>query len=203
MRAVRGSFYPGVCGTVMPMPVDFPPLEPNEELLWEGKPRPAVLLANSAKGALLGSAAILTLVYLGRLVAGATWSSPARGLAYLALGVAGLLAALMVVTPLFALRMLGRAGNRITSQRLVLVSGLARDGARTIPLRSVWRVEVTRSFAERLLGAASIRFHAGPDRTTQGGYDVFPGLTDVDAALAALRRALRNRRDVELVDGRE
>jgi hypothetical protein len=185
------------------MPVEFPPVEPNEEILWEGSPRPAVLLANSVKGALIGAAAILTLVYLARLVAGSGWSGPARGVAYAAFGLAGLIAALMAAAPLFALRMLGRAGDRITSRRLILVSGLAHDGAKSIPLRDVWRVEVTRSFTERLLGAASIRFHAGPDRTTQGGYDVFPGLADVDAALAALRRALRDQRGVELVDGRE
>jgi hypothetical protein len=185
------------------MPVDFPPLEPDEQLLWEGTPRPAVLLANGVKGALIGAAAILTLVYLARLVAASGWSGPARGVAYCAFGIAGLVAALMAAAPLFALRMLGRAGDRVTTRRLILVSGLASDGVKIIPLAAVWRVEVTRNFVERLLGAASIRFHAGPGRTTQGAYDVFPGLADVDGALAALRRALRARRDVELVDGRE
>jgi uncharacterized membrane protein YdbT with pleckstrin-like domain len=177
----------------------FPPLERGEEVLFEAQPRAAVMYANAIRGFLIGVAGILTLIYLSRLVGDSSWSSAGRGVAYVALAIPGFIAVILLVTPLVALRMVGRAGFRLTNRRVILVGGMGPRQQRLIPLATIWRIQVSRSFTERLFGVGTIRFQAGPNRTDLPSHDAFYALADMKGAMGALRKALAPNRRVELV----
>jgi membrane protein YdbS with pleckstrin-like domain len=171
--------------------------EPPARVLWEGRPRGMVLILGAVRALVVAVLVLLTLAYLALLVGRSSWSGGTRVLTYGVLCIPALIAALTLFAPFMALRMAGGARYQVTDREVVIDTG--GDG-RVIPLGEIWRVERKDDWLGRVFGVGTIRFHTGERGTTQASYAVFRAIPDVDAATAALRRALAGPRKVEWVE---
>jgi membrane protein YdbS with pleckstrin-like domain len=137
------------CGRPMTPSMSAPPPQPpgKEETLWHGTPSWFLLL-----GKILG-AAIVTIVLVVILYFGSDFIAPHAQIAWL---VVVAVVIWMFVTVLIALVRIKTTIYTVTTQRIIIETGIATKSVEDIDLRYVDDTQFQQSFFQRLLGIGSV-----------------------------------------------